>query len=68
MPTVYIRETRSMKAAPVGEEEKFRKAHPKGKFVYFDADTGKRLPDPDKPGSDIKQAKPEKKDALSDDE
>lgn len=40
----YIRNTRTMKAAPVTDEDAFRKANPDGKFVYFDVE---ETPSPD---------------------
>ena len=47
MANHYIRNTVTMKAAPIDEREDFIEANPGGKFVYFDADTGELLPDPD---------------------
>ena len=53
---IYIRDTVSMKAALETDEAAFRDAHPNGKFVYFDSETGKLV---DRDASNVAKEAPD---------
>lgn len=45
----YIRETKSMKAARLDEEEEFRARYPDGSFAYFEIDEPEEAVKPREP-------------------